>query len=182
MESLLEILLTRLQYWDSITKEDLEFSVGTKQNNWDVKETLLDGNDDSRNSAYLALRGSIYDLSGPGARSSLYESSLDYPSSIGNKEYPQSIGSYQQQPQMDQRQLQAPSSKPSRMSYQDRQSSPERAHERERPSTSGQSREREQLRLSYQPESDSTTQNILRPRRTDDYYDRKRSSVRADYA
>lgn len=26
------------KYWDSITKEDLEFSVGTKMGNWDVKE------------------------------------------------------------------------------------------------------------------------------------------------
>ncbi|TEY76290.1 hypothetical protein BOTCAL_0060g00010 [Botryotinia calthae] len=30
------------KYWDSITKEDLEFSVGIKQNNWDVKELLED--------------------------------------------------------------------------------------------------------------------------------------------
>lgn len=29
-----------IQYWDSITKEDLEFSVGVKQNNWEVKELL----------------------------------------------------------------------------------------------------------------------------------------------
>lgn len=28
------------QFWDSITKEDLEFSVGTKMNNWEVKELL----------------------------------------------------------------------------------------------------------------------------------------------
>ncbi|DAA79586.1 TPA_exp: Uncharacterized protein A8136_0359 [Trichophyton benhamiae CBS 112371] len=28
------------KYWDSITKEDLEFSVGLKQNNWEVKELL----------------------------------------------------------------------------------------------------------------------------------------------
>lgn len=28
------------KYWDSITREDLEFSVGTKQNNWEVKELL----------------------------------------------------------------------------------------------------------------------------------------------
>lgn len=28
------------KYWDSITKEDLEFSVGTKTNNWEVKELL----------------------------------------------------------------------------------------------------------------------------------------------
>lgn len=30
------------KYWDSITKEDLEFSVGTKMNNWEVKESLED--------------------------------------------------------------------------------------------------------------------------------------------
>jgi hypothetical protein len=34
--------LTFGQYWDSITKEDLEFSVGTKTNIWEVKEPLLD--------------------------------------------------------------------------------------------------------------------------------------------
>ncbi|KAH9992384.1 chitin synthase export chaperone [Xylariaceae sp. FL0662B] len=28
------------KYWDSITKEDLEFSVGTRVNNWEVKELL----------------------------------------------------------------------------------------------------------------------------------------------
>ena len=33
------------KYWDSITKEDLEFSVGTKQGNWEVKE-LLPGQED----------------------------------------------------------------------------------------------------------------------------------------
>lgn len=42
--------LTNLQYWDSITKEDLEFSVGARQNNWDVKEILHD--DDRRNTIY----------------------------------------------------------------------------------------------------------------------------------
>lgn len=30
------------QYWDSITREDLEFSVGTKANNWEVKGLLPD--------------------------------------------------------------------------------------------------------------------------------------------
>lgn len=30
------------QYWDSITREDLEFSVGTRQNNWEVKELMQD--------------------------------------------------------------------------------------------------------------------------------------------
>ncbi|RDL39525.1 Uncharacterized protein BP5553_03865 [Venustampulla echinocandica] len=38
------------KYWDSITREDLEFSVGTKQNNWEVKEPLMD--DDRRTTIY----------------------------------------------------------------------------------------------------------------------------------
>jgi Chitin synthase export chaperone len=49
----LEIALSltlRLQYWDSITKEDLEFSVGTRTNNWEVKELLPE--DDRRATVY----------------------------------------------------------------------------------------------------------------------------------
>lgn len=38
------------KYWDSITREDLEFSVGTKQNNWEVKELLPE--DDRRTTMY----------------------------------------------------------------------------------------------------------------------------------
>ncbi|MCJ1474888.1 Chitin synthase, class 7 [Lambiella insularis] len=38
------------KYWDSITKEDLEFSVGTKQGNWEVKELLPE--DDRRTTTY----------------------------------------------------------------------------------------------------------------------------------
>lgn len=38
------------KYWDSITKEDLEFSVGTRMNNWEVKELLPD--DDRRATIY----------------------------------------------------------------------------------------------------------------------------------
>ncbi|KAI9713070.1 MAG: Chitin synthase, class 7 [Bogoriella megaspora] len=38
------------KYWDSITKEDLEFSVGTKRNNWEVKELLPE--EDRRNTVY----------------------------------------------------------------------------------------------------------------------------------
>ncbi|KAI9678700.1 MAG: Chitin synthase, class 7 [Caeruleum heppii] len=38
------------KYWDSITKEDLEFSVGTKANNWEVKELLPE--DDRRATMY----------------------------------------------------------------------------------------------------------------------------------
>lgn len=32
------------KYYDTITKEDLEFSVGSKQNVWEVKESLLGPN------------------------------------------------------------------------------------------------------------------------------------------
>lgn len=38
------------KYWDSITKEDFEFSVGVKQNNWEVKELLPE--DDRRTTGY----------------------------------------------------------------------------------------------------------------------------------
>lgn len=38
------------KYWDSITREDLEFSVGIKQNNWEVKELLQE--DDRRTTIY----------------------------------------------------------------------------------------------------------------------------------
>ena len=41
------------KYWDSITKEDLEFSVGTKQNNWEVKEPFL--GEDEKRSSYMDL-------------------------------------------------------------------------------------------------------------------------------
>jgi hypothetical protein len=38
------VVMMIYKYWDSITKEDLEFSVGAKQNVWEVKELL--GDDD----------------------------------------------------------------------------------------------------------------------------------------
>lgn len=40
------------QYWDSITKEDLEFSVGQKQNNWEIKEQPLYEDMDKRGTGY----------------------------------------------------------------------------------------------------------------------------------
>ncbi|EEP78496.1 conserved hypothetical protein [Uncinocarpus reesii 1704] len=50
------------KYWDSITKEDLEFSVGLKQNNWEVKELLPE--EDRRATVYLDTNseyaGSVY--------------------------------------------------------------------------------------------------------------------------
>ncbi|KAL8288231.1 hypothetical protein RB601_004580 [Gaeumannomyces tritici] len=51
-----------LQYWDSITKEDLEFSVGTRMNNWEVKELLPEEE----------RRGTIYN-DDPYAQSSGYD-------------------------------------------------------------------------------------------------------------
>ena len=47
---LIRLLTFAPQYWDSITREDLEFSVGTKQGNWEVKELLAD--DDRRTTIY----------------------------------------------------------------------------------------------------------------------------------
>jgi hypothetical protein len=38
------------KYWDSITKEDLEFSVGTRMNNWEVKDLLPE--EDRRTTMY----------------------------------------------------------------------------------------------------------------------------------
>ncbi|SPO03090.1 probable Chitin synthase export chaperone [Cephalotrichum gorgonifer] len=38
------------KYWDSITKEDLEFSVGTRMNNWEVKDLLPE--DDRRQTVF----------------------------------------------------------------------------------------------------------------------------------
>ncbi|RMD44967.1 hypothetical protein DV735_g164, partial [Chaetothyriales sp. CBS 134920] len=62
-------LLTHVvhQYWDSITKEDLEFSVGTRQVNWEAtasKEPFTDTMSD------LNFRASFY---APANRDSLYE-------------------------------------------------------------------------------------------------------------
>jgi hypothetical protein len=50
------------KYWDSITKEDLEFSVGTRMNNWEVKDLLPE--DDHRTTMYMDdhARTSAYDM------------------------------------------------------------------------------------------------------------------------
>jgi hypothetical protein len=39
--TLLSVMMV-YKYWDSITKEDLEFSVGSKQNVWELKEAAND--------------------------------------------------------------------------------------------------------------------------------------------
>ena len=48
------------KYWDSITKEDLEFSVGAKQGNWEVKELLPPSEDEKRHTGYYADTNSEY--------------------------------------------------------------------------------------------------------------------------
>ena len=68
------------KYWDSITTEDLEFSVGTKVGNWDVKDFQPVGQDDPfdgaqrrRDSTMYGAGGSNYSSSTlflPGARQS----------------------------------------------------------------------------------------------------------------
>jgi len=60
------------KYWDSITREDLEFSVGIKQNNWEVKELLPE--DDRRATIYqdTEYSGTIYNQPHQGGRNSNY--------------------------------------------------------------------------------------------------------------
>ncbi|BGO93662.1 hypothetical protein NBRC10512_002902 [Rhodotorula toruloides] len=43
--NLFAVMMT-YKYWDSLTKEDLEFSVSSKEKAWEVKETLLREDDD----------------------------------------------------------------------------------------------------------------------------------------
>jgi len=61
------------KYWDSITREDLEFSVGTKQGNWEVKELLPE--DDKR--------GTIYQDGGSEYASSMYHQPMQRASTYG---------------------------------------------------------------------------------------------------
>lgn len=63
------------KYYDTITKEDLEFSVGSKQNVWEVKESLLGPN-----------AGSGFGLNGPSAGGG-----------VGGAQYDEDIGMQQQQ-------------------------------------------------------------------------------------
>lgn len=71
-------VLMGLQYWDSITREDLEFSVGTKQNNWEVKELLPE--DERRNTVYNDGTNSEY-------ASSMYHQSNHRHSAYGGFNY-----------------------------------------------------------------------------------------------
>ncbi|KAK8032357.1 Chitin synthase export chaperone [Apiospora arundinis] len=62
------------KYWDSITKEDLEFSVGMRMNNWEVKDLLPE--EDRRTTIYM-------DDPSPYAQSSAYD--RGYSPSNGNR-------------------------------------------------------------------------------------------------
>ncbi|KAI9815862.1 MAG: Chitin synthase, class 7 [Phylliscum demangeonii] len=64
------------KYWDSITKEDLEFSVGAKMNSWEVKELLSD--DDRRTTVYQDTPSAPSDYAG-----SVYHSSNRRSSNYG---------------------------------------------------------------------------------------------------
>jgi len=61
------------KYWDSITREDLEFSVGTKQGNWEVKELLPEED----------KRGTIYQDGASGYASSMYHQPMQRASAYG---------------------------------------------------------------------------------------------------
>lgn len=74
------------KYWDSITKEDLEFSVGSKQSVWEIKDPLLGPSDgDMMGSGSLSTHES-YPRSnnsgklGPGSAAG--KSGLGYPPSV----------------------------------------------------------------------------------------------------
>jgi len=51
MCNLLAVMMV-YKYWDSITREDLEFSVGTKQGQWEVKELLAEDDDMTQATPY----------------------------------------------------------------------------------------------------------------------------------
>jgi len=53
------LILTCSKFWDAITQEDLEFSVGQRPNNWEVKDHLLSHDDSDIN----MRRNTFYDNS-----------------------------------------------------------------------------------------------------------------------
>jgi len=97
------------QYWDSITKEDLEFSVGTKQGNWDLKDHLYANPDDSSDAfhrdpspAPISKRNSIYNVT---QRASTYDLDYQQPASqhnnyLGNNHHQTNLSSGHGYPQM----------------------------------------------------------------------------------
>jgi hypothetical protein len=50
------------RYWDSITKEDLEFSVGSKQAVWEIstKDNLLGSNENQAGYGQYGAQGHAY--------------------------------------------------------------------------------------------------------------------------
>jgi len=73
-----------VQYWDSITKEDLEFSVGIKSRNWDVKDPLLAGG--ASDTTMLAPLSSDEQLYRRHSRHSVYDGSTEYAGSLYQRE------------------------------------------------------------------------------------------------
>jgi hypothetical protein len=66
-------LLTCAQFWDAITQEDLEFSVGQRPNNWEVKELLPYGDDsDVRRNTFYDNPDFTASTYHPNGRSSTY--------------------------------------------------------------------------------------------------------------
>jgi hypothetical protein len=55
------------KYWDSITKEDLEFSVGSKAAVWEVKDPMLNGGNGSGGGMDYSEEESTYHGGGPGS-------------------------------------------------------------------------------------------------------------------
>jgi hypothetical protein len=55
----MRLILTFSKFWDAITQEDLEFSVGQRPNNWEVKDHLLSHDDSDIN----MRRNTFYDNS-----------------------------------------------------------------------------------------------------------------------
>ncbi|GJJ78347.1 hypothetical protein EMPS_10706 [Entomortierella parvispora] len=68
--TLLSVMMV-YKYWDSITKEDLEFSVGSKQNVWEVKELL--GDDEMAGGGLYGRGAGNSPASGPYGQANYYE-------------------------------------------------------------------------------------------------------------
>ncbi|KAJ2070642.1 Chitin synthase, class 7, partial [Coemansia sp. RSA 455] len=93
--TLLSVMMV-YKYWDSITKEDLEFSVGGKGNVWEVKELLPEDDE------FGLFAGQAANTVGHAGVSFANTGSV-----YGGQGYPQQQQQYQQQPQQPHYQQQA---------------------------------------------------------------------------
>lgn len=83
--SLLSVMMV-YKYWDSITREDLEFSVGSRHANWDTKDNMLSDYDGSVQSHDNLSRGMsrTFDQSRtPSPNDHKEAAAADYPLSTG---------------------------------------------------------------------------------------------------